>query len=270
MKKIIILLLTTLLTGCLKDDPQQIGIFITTDLLNDDITATKTYEKVYDDNNNEELSARYTFNQEGYENIHFFDKDTYYFQSSDYLFYEYLSLDNDNQKETKNIKVKVFIPNSRNEFTFYVNNIMQDSTGNVYVNNAAGIGMENDSLDKLGLVLSNNISYTNTNKIDGKKHDTTFNYTIEYELVEQTEFLNIIEMSKNNQIIDMYKLNPDIEKIDISDNAAYIIVDISSKNYSEKQVFQRNMKKEYNEDYIYSYSCNPKICIKNPIILNWQ
>ncbi|MPN51135.1 hypothetical protein SDC9_198777 [bioreactor metagenome] len=150
---------------------------------------------------------------------------------------------------------------------FYANPVYQESNGNVYVEQAAGLSMM-DSME--GQSGSNKIDASMTLTENNKTITNKTSVTVSYESMFEPIKTSIIEMNKENEVvlISEYKNNIFPDSLDLNNETEYVLVETTKLDTTNKEIVTREIFSK-NDDSInvYELKDNGLIIVKN-IIMN--
>ncbi len=297
MSKIVVsLLLMVGLCGCqlakevvVTGEDELIGVFITMESLNlhdfeatlnnkDDINNGKKYASlimepyINEAGQSKEMPA-YVF--EDLEGIPFFnaeieeDGETYrsMADSNGYLSNLKLATNITDDSREYVLEGKLYYKVGIQDMVFYANPVYQESNGNVYVEQAAGLSMM-DSME--GQSGSNKIDASMTLTENNKKITNKTSVTVSYESMFEPIKTSIIEMNKENEVvlISEYKNNIFPDSLDLNNETEYVLVETTKLDTTNKEIVTREIFSK-NDDSInvYELKDNGLIIVKN-IIMN--
>lgn len=297
MSKIVVsLLLMVGLCGCqlakevvVTGEDELIGVFITMESLNlhdfeatlnnkDDINNGKKYASlimepyINEAGQSKEMPA-YVF--EDLEGIPFFnaeieeDGETYrsMADSNGYLSNLKLATNITDDSREYVLEGKLYYKVGIQDMVFYANPVYQESNGNVYVEQAAGLSMM-DSME--GQSGSNKIDASMTLTENNKTITNKTSVTVSYESMFEPIKTSIIEMNKENEVvlISEYKNNIFPDSLDLNNETEYVLVETTKLDTTNKEIVTREIFSK-NDDSInvYELKDNGLIIVKN-IIMN--
>ncbi|MEA4875319.1 hypothetical protein [Anaerorhabdus sp.] len=153
------------------------------------------------------------------------------------------------------------------DMVFYANPVYQESNGNVYVEQAAGLSMM-DSME--GQSGSNEIDASMTLTENNKTITNKTSVTVSYESMFEPIKTSIIEMNKENEVvlISEYKNNIFPDSLDLNNETEYVLVETTKLDTTNKEIVTREIFSK-NDDSInvYELKDNGLIIVKN-IIMN--
>ncbi|MEG0164391.1 hypothetical protein [Anaerorhabdus sp.] len=297
MSKIVVsLLLMVGLCGCqlakevvVTGEDELIGVFITMESLNihdfeatlnnkDDINNGKKYASlimepyINEAGQSKEMPA-YVF--EDLEGIPFFnaeieeDGETYRSMADTNGYLSNLKLATNITDDSREyvLEGKLYYKVGIQDMVFYANPVYQESNGNVYVEQAAGLSMM-DSME--GQSGSNKIDASMTLTENNKTITNKTSVTVSYESMFEPIKTSIIEMNKENEVvlISEYKNNIFPDSLDLNNETEYVLVETTKLDTTNKEIVTREIFSK-NDDSInvYELKDNGLIIVKN-IIMN--
>ncbi|MEG2488095.1 hypothetical protein [Anaerorhabdus sp.] len=297
MSKIVVsLLLMVGLCGCqlakevvATGEDELIGVFITMESLNihdfeatlnnkDDINNGKKYASlimepyINEAGQSKEMPA-YVF--EDLEGIPFFnaeieeDGETYRSMADTNGYLSNLKLATNITDDSREyvLEGKLYYKVGIQDMVFYANPVYQESNGNVYVEQAAGLSMM-DSME--GQSGSNKIDASMTLTENNKTITNKTSVTVSYESMFEPIKTSIIEMNKENEVvlISEYKNNIFPDSLDLNNETEYVLVETTKLDTTNKEIVTREIFSK-NDDSInvYELKDNGLIIVKN-IIMN--
>lgn len=297
MSKIVVsLLLMVGLCGCqlakevvVTGEDELIGVFITMESLNihdfeatlnnkDDINNGKKYASlimepyINEAGQSKEMPA-YVF--EDLEGIPFFnaeieeDGETYRSMADTNGYLSNLKLATNITDDSREyvLEGKLYYKVGIQDMVFYANPVYQESNGNVYVEQAAGLSMM-DSME--GQSGSNEIDASMTLTENNKTITNKTSVTVSYESMFEPIKTSIIEMNKENEVvlISEYKNNIFPDSLDLNNETEYVLVETTKLDTTNKEIVTREIFSK-NDDSInvYELKDNGLIIVKN-IIMN--
>lgn len=297
MSKIVVsLLLMVGLCGCqlakevvVTGEDELIGVFITMESINihdfeatlnnkDDINNGKKYASlimepyINEAGQSKEMPA-YVF--EDLEGIPFFnaeieeDGETYRSMADTNGYLSNLKLATNITDDSREyvLEGKLYYKVGIQDMVFYANPVYQESNGNVYVEQAAGLSMM-DSME--GQSGSNKIDASMTLTENNKTITNKTSVTVSYESMFEPIKTSIIEMNKENEVvlISEYKNNIFPDSLDLNNETEYVLVETTKLDTTNKEIVTREIFSK-NDDSInvYELKDNGLIIVKN-IIMN--
>lgn len=270
MSKIILsIVLLVGLSGCqlaknttVSGEDQLMGIFITTESLGtDEFTITGNNEIK---EKNDKIYASYA--SETYENEDgsLSELGDYVFENLEGIPFYFTKIENENGIHINSSDTKGFISNVQmatrvtddmneldNEGTiyfstrvsdliFFANPVYQEPDGNVYVVATNGLAIFGDiEGQKASQKLESTISTTDNDKTITEKTIITINYESKLD----SSKTRVIEMNKENEVIFITEILKDAtpEKLKLSENTEYIIIETVSMDSTNKEIIEREI-----------------------------
>ncbi|MEG2329751.1 hypothetical protein [Anaerorhabdus sp.] len=297
MSKIVVsLLLMVGLCGCqlakevvATGEDELIGVFITMESLNihdfeatlnnkDDINNGKKYASlimepyINEAGQSKEMPA-YVF--EDLEGIPFFnaeieeDGETYRSMADTNGYLSNLKLATNITDDSREyvLEGKLYYKVGIQDMVFYANPVYQESNGNVYVGQAAGLSMMVSTEGQSG---SNKVDASMTLTENNKTITNKTSVTVSYESMFEPIKTSIIEMNKENEVvlISEYKNNIFPDSLDLNNETEYVLVETTKLDTTNKEIVTREIFSK-NDDSInvYELKDNGLIIVKN-IIMN--
>lgn len=295
-KIVVSLLLMVGLCGCqlakevvVTGEDELIGVFITMESLNihdfeialnnkDDINNGKKYaslimEPYINEAGQSKEMPTYVF--EDLEGIPFFnaeieeDGETYRSMADANGYLSNLKLATNITDDSREyvLEGKLYYKVGIQDMVFYANPVYQESNGNVYVEQAAGLSMMSSMEGQSG---SNKIDASMTLTENNKTITNKTSVTVSYETMFEPIKTSIIEMNKENEVvlISEYKNNIFPDSLNLNNETEYVLVETTKLDTTNQETVTREIFSK-NDDSIKVYEAKDSgLIIVKSIIMN--